>query len=220
MATVYLAALLLVCSVPTGAAGIQQPSIDTSTLETDSPAMRALLEKTIFKVDVAWLDIWFVPDVAQRLRSLGASDLSARHDSIASVAIRATDVLARLTFVRDVSLDQFLDGLQASARQARRANIITGATLQNILASNRQWYAPLEERGIRDGDEMLYRIRGDTLRTIVQSADGTTLLDQRDVGPERRLAGLGGYLAAGSDFRDGLIDSVIDEDGGSPWPRP
>ncbi|HSM08267.1 MAG TPA: hypothetical protein VLA33_04535, partial [Gemmatimonadota bacterium] len=66
-----------------------------------------------------------------------------------------------------------------------------------------------EERGIRSGDRMLQRVRGDTLRTVYEGADGEVLLDQVDVGPERRLAVLGGYFAPGSDFRQGLVESVL-----------
>jgi hypothetical protein len=198
----------LACVLHPGESAAQQQSIDRSGLEAE-PAMRTLLEKTIFKVDVAWLDIWFTPGVGQRLRSLASRRPGSARDSIARVALDATDVLARLTFERDVGVDRFLDGLVTSTEKARDAGIITDAMLRDIRTSSSQWYAPLEARGIRDGDEMLYRIRGDTLRTVVRSADGTTLLDQTDVGPERRLAVLGGYLAPGGDFRDGLIDSVL-----------
>lgn len=206
---IYLATSALTVSLPTAAWGSRQVRFDQSTLSMDSPAMATVLEKTIFKVDVAWLEVWFAPDVLQRMRSLAADANARGYDSIASVAIRATDALARLHFERDVRLDQFLDGLQGNARRARDAGIISDATYDDIVASSPGWYAFLEERGIRDGDEMLYRIRGDTLRTVFQTADGRILLDQRDVGPERRLAVLGGYLAPGSDFRRGLVESFV-----------
>ncbi len=56
---------------------------------------------------------------------------------------------------------------------------------------------------------MYYRIRGDSLHTVYLASDGETLLDQVDVGPERRLSVLGGYFAPGSDFRDKLVDSLL-----------
>jgi hypothetical protein len=57
---------------------------------------------------------------------------------------------------------------------------------------------------------MYQRIRSDTLRTVYVDREGSILLDQLDVGPERRLAVLGGYFAPGSEFRDGLVASVPD----------
>ena len=56
---------------------------------------------------------------------------------------------------------------------------------------------------------MYYRIHNDSLRTVYLDSDGGTLLDQVDVGPERRLSVLGGYFAPGSVFRDKLIDSLL-----------
>jgi hypothetical protein len=56
---------------------------------------------------------------------------------------------------------------------------------------------------------MFYRIRGDTLHTVFRSAEGENLLDQVDVGPERRLFVLGGYFAPNSDFREKLVKSLF-----------
>ena len=195
-------------ALPRDAVAQEAVSFDLSSLDMGHPAMATLLEKTIFKVDVAWLEIWFTPEVDRRIGALAAGSSKASADSIAAVATHATDVLARLHFERNVSLGQFLDGLQGSARHARDARIISDAAYGDIVISSPTWYAFLEERGIHDGDEMLYRIRGDTLRTVFRGVEGEILLDQRDVGPERGLSVLGGYLAPGSDFRRGLIESA------------
>jgi len=193
---------------PRSAPAQESVSFDLSSLDMGHPAMATLLEKTIFKVDVAWLELWFTPEVDRRIRALAERPDKADQDSIVAVATRADDVLARLHFERNVSLGQFLDGLQGSARHARDAGIISDEAYDDIVTSSPAWYSFLEERGIRDGDEMLYRIRGDTLRTVYRAVDGEVLLDERDVGPERGLSVLGGYLAPGSDFRRGLIEST------------
>jgi hypothetical protein len=72
------------------------------------------------------------------------------------------------------------------------------------------WFDFLGERGIWEGDEVFYRIQGDTLRTIYRSADERILLDQTDVGPASRLSVLGSYFVEGSDFREGLIKSLFE----------
>jgi hypothetical protein len=56
---------------------------------------------------------------------------------------------------------------------------------------------------------MIYGIRGDTLHTVFRVAEGDILLDQVDVGPQRRLAVLGGYFAPKSDFRESLVRSLF-----------
>jgi hypothetical protein len=72
-----------------------------------------------------------------------------------------------------------------------------------------EWYAPLAGRDIQRGDRMVYRIRGDTLRATFHGVSGGVLVDRVDVGEGGPRAVLGGYFARGSDFREGLIRSVL-----------
>ena len=187
-------------------------SIDTTDLGTGPAArMHMLLERTIFRVDVLTLDIRFGPAATDRIERLlaGSIDSGSLADSIAAAALAADDALARLEFQRDVRLGQFLGGIRDNLRRATRAGIVTPAEFRSISSDLPGWYAFLNERGIRSGDRMLQRVRGDTLRTVYVGADGETLLDQVDVGPAHRLAVLGGYFAPGSDFRKGLVESAL-----------
>ncbi|MGH7127762.1 MAG: hypothetical protein ACREIV_04285, partial [Planctomycetaceae bacterium] len=139
----------------------------------------------------------------------GRMPSSTLADSIADLAAHATDAFARLRFERDVGLDQFLDGIRDNLVHARDAGYINAAEHDEISAGLPGWYAFLADRGIEDGDVMLYRIRGDQLRVVYIANDGTTLLDRTDPGAHRRLAVLGAYFAPGSDFREGLIRSLF-----------
>ncbi len=130
-------------------------------------------------------------------------------DSVASIALDARNAWALIHFKRNVALHQFLDGISDNLRQATRAGVITPQDYLSISSSLPRWYAFLEQRGIHTGDRMYYRIRDDSLHTVYLASDGETLLDQVDVGPERRLSVLGGYFAPGSDFRDKLVDSLL-----------
>ncbi len=173
--------------------------------------MRALLEKTIFQVDVMTLEVRLGEETARRIEEIaaGRSYSSALEDSIAAAAVGATDAFARSRFLRDVSLGQFLDGVRGNMRRALRAGIITQADYDLVSAGLARWFAFLEERGILDGDQIVYRIRGDSLRTQYRAVTGAVLLDQVDVGPERRLTLLGSYFAPKSDFRRNLIRSLF-----------
>jgi hypothetical protein len=42
--------------------------------------------------------------------------------------------------------------------------------------------------------------------------DGDVLVDQTDIGPERRMSVFGSYFAPGSEFRKGLTTSVLERD--------
>lgn len=175
--------------------------------------MRMLFEKTIFKVDVLTLHIRLneadAREIERLVRGRRYSDQLA--DSVADVAIESRDVWARIRFERNVSLGQFLDGTEDNLEKVHKAGIIDESDYDLISKGMPIWYAFLEERGILDEDLMYYRIRGDTLRTQYVGVEGKVLLDQTDVGPERRLAVLGSYFVHGSDFRKGLIKSLFSE---------
>ncbi len=201
---------------PAVTAGPSVP-VDTATLARDPQVvMETLLEKTIFKVDVLRLRLRFDRQTTARLReSVANGPGDALPDSIAAVALASTDVWARIRFERGVSLSQFLDGVLDNLERAVVAGIVSVEEFDRLQANLPHWSSFLEERRIHDGDELWYRIRGDTLRTLFVSVSGEVLLDQTDVGSGARMAVLGGYFAPGSDLRDGLIESVSEHLTGS-----
>lgn len=197
-----------------GSASAQLPEGDTHAWgEHRPPTMHTLLERTIFQIDILTLDIWLTPDVQSRMTALATNQelSSSLADSLVQLALDARNVVARLRFKRGVSYDQFVNAIAHNARRARDAGIIATATYDDIEQSLPKWYAFLQNRNIHEGDEMYYRIHDDTLRTIYRSQEGETLLDHMDVGSERRLAVMGGYLAPNSDFRKGLLESLFPE---------
>jgi hypothetical protein len=188
------------------------PPVDTTGLAHDRPGatMEMLYERTIFNVDVFYLTLRFGSETAASVERLLLSPPSeALVDSIARIALASTDVLVTSRFLRNVSLDQFLEGLRDSLERALRAGLISTEARRAILADVDVQYEPLRDEGIRKGDVMWYRIKGDTLHLAFQRTDGQVPVEERPVGAERRMGLLGGYLAPGSDFREGLIRSVL-----------
>lgn len=179
-----------------------------------SVTMEMLLEKTLFQVDVLELSVRVGGEAAERLRALAREGdaSSERADSVARIAAGATCAGAQLDFVRDVSLDRFLDAVRESSRAAREAGLIEPETYALIDRSLPEWYAFLEGRGVREGDRMTYGIRGDTLDIRYRGSEGELLLDRTDVDAARRRSVLAGYFARGSDFREGLVDSLFREE--------
>ena len=214
---VAVLALISVGGLPAAAqrapAAAQLPAMDTASLGHGPYAeMHTLLEKTIFKVDVLTLEVRVGEASARRLEELigDRSYSSALADAVAEVAIHTRDAWARIEFKRGVSLDQFVNGSRDNMRRAREAGIITPEDYQLISEGLPRWFAFLDERRIHKGDQIVYRIRSDTLRTQFRAAGGEILLDQTDIGPERRLSVLGSYFARRSDFRKGLIKSLFE----------
>lgn len=179
----------------------------TAAVPTVEPLhLEALLEKTLFRVDVVALDLWLGPDTAGEVRRLGAA--SAPDDSLAAVVAASVDARSRMVFQRDVGLDRFLDGVIADMRRARVAGLLDEEGFRVVSTGLPVWLAPLRADGLREGDRLLHRIAGDTLQTVVQRRDGMVVLDQIDVGVEHRRALLSSLVAPGGGFTDQLLDQL------------
>jgi hypothetical protein len=187
------------------------PVNTTGLAEGPFSSMDMLYERTIFNVDVLSLHMAFGPETAATFTELvGDGDYDGdTAERVAEAALASRDVLVRSRFLRDVSLDQFMDGLRDNLRRAREDGLLTPEQEETIRQETQAQYSILEGRGIREGETMWYRIRGDSLHVALEAVDGEILLEDRPVGPERRLAVLGGYLAAGSDFREKLVRSLF-----------
>jgi hypothetical protein len=187
---------------------------DTASLGRGPHArMHTLLEKTIFKVDVLTAEVWLGEEDTRRIEGIvaeGGGYSPDVADAVAEVAIYSENALVRLEFVRDVSIEQFLDGVDENLRLVPEAGIIPEAEYRRISESLPRWFAFLAERGIHKGDEITYSIRGDSLRTRYLAADGRVLLDQTDIGSSARLSVLGSYFVEKSEFRKGLVSSLFE----------
>jgi len=192
----------------------QGPLIDLDSLATGPFArMSTLYEKRFlfFSIDVLSLEIRFGSEVAEKVKSLVQSgdEPSKVADSIADTAIHAQDAFVQIRFVRDISLNRFLQEARENTKLVREAGLIDNPFYEHISENLPIWYASLADRGIREGDELFYRIRGESLRTVYRGVDGRIFVDQEDQGKVASLAVLGGYFVAKSKFRKGLLQSLF-----------
>lgn len=213
MRTGFIATVILLATDPEPLSG--QPACPVGSPGAHpmllTPVMETLLEKTIFKVDVLTLRIATDPATARAVAALarveGATDAMA--DSVIGLVLRAPTAEVLMTFVRNVKLGQFLDGIDDNMATAVKAGWLQEEDYTSIMAGLPEAFAFLAERGVRRGDQVSYCLHGDTLRTRYRDPQGMLYLDQVDIGPERRRSVLGSYLAPRSGFRKGLIRSLL-----------
>jgi len=206
------------------AAAVAPASAQTSTATLGRAPwsyMHTLLQKTILKVDVLTVDICFDAPTARRFAALAGRGriTGAVADSVARAALLGQRAVARIEFRRDVSLGQFLDGVDQDQAKAVAAGLLADTTYRALSAELPGVYAFLEKRGIRDGDQILYELAHDSIRVVFRGREGRTLLDSRDAGRERRNSPLATWLAPGSDFREELLES-LQRDGARAATRP
>ena len=172
--------------------------------------MHTLLEKTLLHVDVLTVDICFDAATATRFAAIAARSplKGAAADSITRAALAGRRAVARVEFQRDVSLAEFLDGVRADLRNAVAAGVMEDSVSRVISSGLPRWYAFAAQRGIRKGDQILYDMEPDAIRTRFFTREGTTPLDNTEHGRGRRNSPMATWLAAGSEFRSGLLASL------------
>lgn len=200
--------------LPVSLMSSQRPFFDLGSLATGPFArMSTLYEKSFlfFSIDVLSLEVRFGSEVAEKVKSLvqDGDEPSKVADSIADTAIHAQDAFVHIRFLRDISLNRFIQEARESTKLVREAGIIDNPSYEHISKNLPIWYALLANRGIREGDEMFYRIRGESLRTVYRGVDGTIYVDQEDKGRLSPLAVLGGFFVEKSKFRKGLLQSLF-----------
>ncbi|MCH7804113.1 MAG: hypothetical protein IH937_08510 [Acidobacteria bacterium] len=209
---------LVVLLVPLMAAPL--PLFDLDSLATGPFAsMSTLYEKSFlfFSIDVLSLEVRFGSEVAEKLKSLvqDGDEPSQFADSIADTAIHAQDAFVHIRFLRNIRLDRFIQEARESTNLVREAGIIDKPSYEHITKNLPIWYASLAKRGIREGDEMFYRIRGESLRAVFRGVDGTIYVDEEDKGRLFPLSVLGSYFVEKSKFRKGLLQSLFHDSASS-----
>jgi hypothetical protein len=201
--------LALVFATPLLAAA-PVPKLNAPEFQGRYSAMHMLLEKTILKVDVLTVDVRLGKAVQARMTEVvsGKKPSPELYAKIATVAIGADDALVQLKFLRDVALDKWIDVVRENLEQARDAKLISPGLQKRISNGLPKWFAALSDRGYLKGDRLFYRVRADSLRTVVVSAKGEVLLDRMDKGKEEASVVMASYYAPGSDFREPLVHSL------------
>lgn len=209
---------LIVLLVPLMAA--PRDLFDLGSLDTGPFArMSTLYEKSFLflKVDVLNVEVRFGSEVAEKVKSFVQSgdEPSKFADSIADTAIHAQDAFVHIRFLRNIRLKRFIQEARESTKLVREAGIIDNPSYEHISNNLPIWYGSLAKRGIREGDEMFYRIRGESLRAVFRGVDGTIYVDLEDKGSLFSLAVLGGYFVEKSKFRKGLLQSLFHDSASS-----
>lgn len=174
--------------------------------------MSALLEVTIFNIDVLTLEVRVPPEIGHRLGELvqGREYSEELADSVGAIILVTDDLWARQVFQRDVGIGRLLGGMRESSEKAAEAGYISHEYYEEFSANLPVWFAFLEEDGAKEGDEIVFRIQGDRVRTLYRTVDHRVLLDQYGIDSEARRGSIPSFFAPGSRFRKRLMESLLE----------
>lgn len=208
-------AVVLVGLATVGPAGIRLCAAEGAPPSLDSPelaqgryaAAHMLLEKTIFGIRVADIDVRFDRAAQSRFADLSRDKpySDALENQLAAVAIGAARAVVQMKFLRDIPFDRWLGGVRDNLGQARAAGLITSQIERRVTDDIPHLFAALRERGYQRGDRLVYAVTPESLRTVVVSAAGQVLLDASERDPAVRRVVLAGFFAPESDSRGPLL---------------
>jgi hypothetical protein len=177
-------------------------------------AMHMLLEKTIFDVDILTVDVRVGRLVHRRLvEVIGTNQQYSEPlgERLAKVALDADDALVEVGYLRDISFTQWLEGVIENLERAEAASLITREISQRVQERLPVAFAAITDRGYELGDRLLYRVRADSVRTVVVNEKGKIYVDTTDAGKDARRIVMASYFAPRNDFREPLLRSLFAE---------
>lgn len=210
-----LAAIALLASLsatPICAAEGAPPSLDSPELAQGRyAAAHMLLEKTIFEIRVADIDVRFDRPAQSHFAELSHDQpySEALEERLAAVAIGATHAVVQMKFLRDIPFHRWLGGVRDNLGQARAAGLITAQTERRVGDGIPDLFAAIRERGYQKGDRLVYAVTPEALRTVVVSAGGQVLVDTADRDPAVRRVVLASFFAPQSDSRAPLLRALV-----------
>lgn len=187
------------------------PSLTDADLGTGRHArMHMLLEKTILAIDVATVEVRVDPQTEKAFEQLtrGKDYSLALEEELAKTVFKASNVMVQVTFVRDISLDQFVGGVRESLDEAHRAGVLNAALRQRVSAGLPEWFKAMKDSGFQEGDRVVYKINPSQLRAVVIRSNGQVAVDRSDNGVENRMILLGCYFASETSYREPLLRSL------------
>jgi hypothetical protein len=189
-------------------------------------------ERTFLNVDVMQLDITVADEVGREVERLVAAyheagsgpragravrnAAAALEESIASPYLHTPAADVSMLFLRSVSHRQFMGGRDDALEAMVDEELLTEVEADALTEDTDQLFAFVRSAPLRSGDEIRYSVRRDTVRTWVIWEDGTVALDIVRTTRPYRLYTMGSLFARGTEFRNGLIETVLDPELAAP----
>jgi len=172
--------------------------------------MQMLLEKTVLNVDVARIEVAVDKPTQEKLAAAraGKAYSPALEAELARIVLSADEAIVQMKFVRDVSLNQWIDGVRESLQKAVAAGLLAPALQKQVSDGLPTWFKAAEPRGLKTGDRVIYRIKANSLRSLIVQSDGKVVVDRTDEGASIADMTLASYFAPGTDYRALLLQSL------------
>lgn len=206
--TVLSTVLFSLGTSPLGAATPDDLLADVG--QTDASRLSMLLEATIFGVDVATVDAYLDAATAAGLAQIvDQSKWGELARKRAEATLLASDSFAvSMRFLRDVSWERYLENTRRNIEGGVEVGVITEAEFERLWAQYVEDFASMNDRGVKEGDTIYYRIDAGRVQTVYYDAAGNILVHVDRDGDERVRSTRGAFFGRESEFQEDLIRSL------------
>jgi hypothetical protein len=173
-----------------------------------------LYEVTFFKIDVAMIEYQLDQETATRTAAISEKFAFNEFtlEKVGNIFFQAETIAFSMDLQRDASCGRVLKGMLSNLERARESGVISKAEHELVSTGLPGLLAPHEERGVLEGDILMFRVQPDGVRVILLGVDGTVLVDSLESGSAWTQGIKGIFLGRGSKLREHVVEAAWDLD--------
>jgi len=171
-----------------------------------------LFEVTFMNIDVAIVEFQLDAQTATLVTAITAEGDAndSRMDRVGDTLLAAETIAFSMDIQRDTSTGKLLKGMLLNLERAWKAELISESEHELVSERLRAIFTLHDERGIQEGDKLMYRVQPDGVRVILLGVDGEILEDSYETGLAWTKGIKGIFVGPNSKLREKLVEAVWD----------
>jgi len=180
---------------------------------TEHGVLSMRFEVTFMKIDVADIEALLTSADAARIEAaVGDGERTDEAEAeVEAILAGADPVVVSMRYVRDSSFGRFTKGMASGVDAAYDGEQLTDAERRSVHDQFLIGLTPMEERGVKEGDTLVFRVDGDAVSLRVVDAAGLRLAEASYEGNVYARAVRGMYICCKSNFLEKLVRSAFEE---------
>jgi len=171
-----------------------------------------LYEVTFLNIDVAIIEYQLDAETAEAINDIYSKGemTEARQNQVGEILFASQALAFAMDLQRDASCNRLLKGMLGNLQRAKESEILSASEYELVNKGLPALLAPHEERGVFEGDILMYRVQPDGVRVILQGFDGELLVDSVEEGAAWAKGIKAIFLGKDSKLRQRLVEAVWD----------
>ena len=176
--------------------------------------LRFFFEVTFMKIDIAWIEAYLDSGTAAVVEQVTGLEYSKGRARALEMALLAGDpMLLRMELARGGGAGRFIGATRDNLQAAVECGSMGQTTFDELWPYFEELLSPVDQRGMEEGDAILYRIEGSRVRIVYLGPAGEIIVDGNYEGAEAARGFVGSFLCRETAFSEKLIRSAWESDG-------